>query len=109
VNGSYKGDDAIGRLMHDFGCRDPKEIYYPELAKGVKHFKEEGGRKIMCDAVKEYAAQYAEEYAEESKREDRLNIICNMIQKNYSKEQILDIGFTAEEYARAEASLLATV
>ena len=20
VNGSYKGDDAVGRLMHDFGC-----------------------------------------------------------------------------------------
>jgi hypothetical protein len=32
-----------------------------------------------------------------------------MIQKNYSKEQILDIGFTAEEYAQAEASMLASV
>jgi hypothetical protein len=102
VNGSYKGDDAIGKLMHDFGCKDSKEIYYPELAKGVKHFKENGGgRKSMCDALKEYA--------EESKREDRLNTICNMIQKNYSKEQILDIGFTAEEYAQAEVSLLTTV
>jgi hypothetical protein len=32
-----------------------------------------------------------------------------MIQKNYSKEQILDLGFTAEEYAQAETSMLATV
>jgi hypothetical protein len=113
VNGSYKGDDAIGRMMHDFGCKDSKDIYYPELAKGVKHFKEEGGRKIMCEAVEKYAESYAEKYAEkcvkESKREDRLNTICNMIQKNYSKEQILDIGFTAEEYAQAEESMLATV
>jgi hypothetical protein len=76
-------------------------VYYPELAKGVKHFKEEGGRKIMCEAV--------EKYAQNSKMEDRLNTIRNMIQKNYSKEQILDIGFTAEEYAQAEASMLATV
>ena len=56
VNGSYKGDDAVGKLMHDFGCKESKDIYYPELAKGVKHFKEEeGGRKNMCEAVEKYA------------------------------------------------------
>lgn len=56
VNGSYKGEDAIGKLMHDFGCKESKDIYYPELAKGVKHFKEEeGGRRIMCEAVEKYA------------------------------------------------------
>lgn len=61
VNGSYKGEDAIGNLMHDFGCKESKDIYYSELAKGVKHFKEEeGGRKIMCEAVEKYAASYAE-------------------------------------------------
>ena len=65
VNGSYKGEDAIGKLMHDFGCKESKDIYYPELAKGVKHFKEEeGGRKIMCEAVEKYAQSYAEKYAE---------------------------------------------
>ena len=52
VNGSYQGDDAVGKLMHDFGCKNSKDIYYPELAKGVKHFKEEeGGRKAMCEAA----------------------------------------------------------
>lgn len=44
VNGNYKGDDTVGRLMHDFGCKEAKDMYYPELAKGVRHFKEEGGR-----------------------------------------------------------------
>lgn len=59
VNGSYKGSDAIGKLMHDFGCQKSKDIYYPEIAKGVKHFKEEGGRKIMCEAVEKYAQEIA--------------------------------------------------
>jgi len=59
VNGSYKGDDAVGRLMHDFGCKESKDMYYPELAKGVKHFKEEGGRKIMCEAVERYGDRRA--------------------------------------------------
>ena len=44
VNGNYKGDDTVGRLMHDFGCKEAKDMYYPELAKGIRHFKEEGGR-----------------------------------------------------------------
>lgn len=44
-----------------FGCKESKDMYYPELAKGVRHFKEEeGGRKIMCEAVKKYAEIYAE-------------------------------------------------
>jgi hypothetical protein len=60
VNGNYKGDDTIGRLMHDFGCKEAKDMYYPELAKGVRHFKEEGGRERMCEAVEKYAEQKAE-------------------------------------------------
>ena len=55
VNGNYKGDDTVGRLMHDFGCKEAKDMYYPELAKGVRHFKEEGGRERMCEAVEKYA------------------------------------------------------
>lgn len=55
VNGAYKGDDAIGNLVHDFACKESKDIFYPELAKGMKHFKEEGGRKEMCEAVENYA------------------------------------------------------
>ena len=55
VNGSYKGDDADDRLMNGFGCKKPKDIYYFELAKGAKHFKEEGSRKAMCEAVEKYA------------------------------------------------------
>ena len=61
VNGAYKGNDAVGKLMHDFGCRESKDMYYSELAKGVKHFKEEeGGRKIMCEAVERYGDRRAE-------------------------------------------------
>ena len=30
-------------------------MYYPELAKGVRYFKEEGGRERMCEAVEKYA------------------------------------------------------
>lgn len=76
VNGAYKGDDAIGNLVHDFGCRESNDMYFPELAKGVRHFKEEeGGREIMCEAVERYAEQKAEQKAENV----RLNVLLDSI------------------------------
>ena len=74
VNGNYKGDDEVGKLLHDFGCKESKDMYYPELAKGVRHFKEEeGGRRIMCEAVEKYAEQKAEKA--------RLNNLLDSIRK----------------------------
>ena len=34
VNGEYKGDDPIGRLVHDMWCKNADDMYYPELAEG---------------------------------------------------------------------------
>lgn len=79
VNGNYMGDDTIGRLMHDFGCKEPKDMYYPELAKGVRHFKEEGGREKMCEAVENYAKSYAEKYAEQKAEIARLDSLLEAI------------------------------
>lgn len=82
VNGSYNGEDAIGKLMHDFGCKDSGDMYYSELVKGMKHFKEEeGGRKIMCEAVEKYAKSYAEKYAEKYAENVRLNSLLDSIKK----------------------------
>ena len=47
VNGEYKRNDEIGKLLHDSGCKESKDMYYPELAKGVRHFKEEEGWRWM--------------------------------------------------------------
>jgi hypothetical protein len=54
INGSYVGDDSIGKLIHDFKCKKSKDMYYPELADGVRHFKEEGGNGVMCELVENY-------------------------------------------------------
>lgn len=62
VNGSYEGDDPIGKLVHDFRCEKSADMFYEEFSKSVKHFKEtEGGRRAMCEAVIAYGNQRAEE------------------------------------------------
>ena len=62
VNGSYKDDsDPVGRLMHDFRCLSSVDMFYSELAKQVKYFKEtEGGQDIMCQVFEELAEKRAD-------------------------------------------------
>ncbi len=57
------------------------DMHYPELAKGVRHFKEEGGRIRMCEAVEKYAESYAEKYAEQKAESVRLNSLLDSIKK----------------------------
>ncbi len=57
VNGAYEGDDDIGKLIHDFHCKQASDIYNAELAESVRHFKEEGGKSDMCEAVEKYATE----------------------------------------------------
>lgn len=53
-------------------------MYYPELARGMRHFKEEGGRKKMCEAVEKYAEQKAETVRLNSLLESIRNLMANM-------------------------------
>jgi hypothetical protein len=79
VNGSYKGNDPIGKLVHDFRCKTSGDMFYGELSDGVKHFKEtEGGRKVMCKAVEEYGNMRAEAAAEEQQVELIKNLMDTM-------------------------------
>ena len=94
VNGNYRGDDAIGKLMEDFRATSSTGMNYKELADGVHHFKEtEEGRDIMCESVK----KYAEEYAADSKVEMVKNLMKNM---KLTLEQALNAtGITGKERA----------
>ncbi|RKI40592.1 hypothetical protein D7V86_05465 [bacterium D16-51] len=40
VNGTYRGNDEIGKLMHDFSCTSPDDMNYETLAKKARYFKQ---------------------------------------------------------------------
>jgi hypothetical protein len=69
VNGSYKGDDPIGRLVHDFRCKDPDDMYYEELSRGVQHFKGKGGNNSMSELLEKYAQMKADQAVEKATKE----------------------------------------
>ena len=78
VNGSYKGNDDIARLMDDFRQTESENMHFKVLAQGVEHYKEtEKGRETMCDAVKEYAKEYAYEREMDTKKGMVKNLMKN--------------------------------
>ena len=84
VNGAYRGDDDIGRLMHDFSCSDPKDMVNKELADLTRYFKEtEKGVEAVCKVM--------EDMRTEKERETRLDDIKNLMDTlKLSVEQAMD-------------------
>ena len=54
VNGEYRGDSELGKLMHDFSCSDPDDMYFKIVADGARYLKEtKEGVETMCKAFEE--------------------------------------------------------
>lgn len=54
VNGRYRGDDEVGRLMHDFFCTNPDDMNYEALARKARFFKQdEKGVATMCKIMED--------------------------------------------------------
>ena len=55
VNGAKKGDSTdLEKLMHDFSCTRADDMYYEQLAKTMRYYKEDGkGVSIMCKAMED--------------------------------------------------------
>lgn len=80
VNGQYRGNDEIGKLMHDFSCTDPTDMNYEALAKRARYFKQnEKGvaamSKILEDMRNEAAREAAQKAELKSARETAERLI----------------------------------
>ena len=108
ANTAVKDDTDKSELLQLFLRKDVfEDDRYPELSKAIKYFKQtEGGRSEVCKTVEDYARNYAKDYAMQERSEERLDAIQRMIKKNYSKEDILDLGYSEKEYEKAEQELL---
>jgi hypothetical protein len=77
VNASYKGDDDIGRLMHDFLCSDPDDMFTEMLAEKARYLKTDPkGVDIMCKAMEDLR----EESIQRGIDQNRVESIKNLMQ-----------------------------
>ncbi len=85
VNGEYRGDDAVGKLMHDFFCNNPDDMNYEELAKKARYLKkDEEGVNTMCKIFEEIREEGLIEGAKKNQKE----IAARMIKGNMSLEDV---------------------
>ncbi len=98
VNTVIDDGTDIAELMSCFTKKEVKSSKFPALSSEVKRLKEtEGGVSAVCEVM--------QMYIEETVHAERMARIQKMIRKGCSKEFILDLDYTEEEYAEAEAEL----
>ena len=90
VNGAYRDETPIGKLMHDFSCTDPANMYYDELAERVRFFKEDKeGILIMCKTMEDMR----NESLQEGKKEEKRSTVLRMLEiGKYALEEIAEIA-----------------
>ena len=62
VNGEYRGDNPLGKLMHDFSTSNADEMYFKEFADKMRFYKQdEEGVQMASKIVEEYGDKRAAE------------------------------------------------
>ena len=92
VNGAYRGDTSIGKLMHDFSCTDAADMCYEILADRVRFFKEsKEGIQIMCRAM--------EDMRNQTLKEGMINVAKKMLEDGtITLEKIAEfVGLSVDE------------
>ncbi|MBR1445371.1 MAG: PD-(D/E)XK nuclease family transposase [Firmicutes bacterium] len=84
VNSKIQNDTELGRLMHDFNCKDPSKMYNKTLAERTEYFKSsKEGVSAMCAIM--------EQVADERERETTLKYIKKiMFKRTMSAEEAMD-------------------
>ena len=108
VNGEYKGDDSLGKLMHDFSTPNADEMYYAELAEKVRFYKQdETGVQMASKIVEEYGNDRAAEALQigikQGAQQQAIETAIKMLKKDFSVNDILEFtGLAIEEIQKLQ-------
>ena len=102
VNGEYRGDSEIGRLMHDFGCTDADDMNFELLADRTRYLKNNPkGVSEMCKIIEDMR----NEERAEGMREGMITAALRMLEAGkYALEEIVSIsGLSLDEVKKLQA------
>ncbi|MFR5617321.1 MAG: PD-(D/E)XK nuclease family transposase [Clostridium sp.] len=112
VNGKYRGDDEVGKLMHDFSCTDPDDMNYEILAKKARYFKQDekgvATMASMCKLMEDMRNEAAHEAAHKAERESARKTAKRFLKMGkLSHEEIADgTGLPLEEVKALEEEIM---
>ena len=99
VNTVIDDGSDISDLMACFMKKEVKNPKFPALSAEVSRLKEtEGGAQSVCAVM--------ERYERMAVKKEKIERIIVMVEKGYSKEDILDIGYTEDEYCEARTQMV---
>ena len=112
VNGAYRGDSAIGKLMHDFSCTEPGRMNYPLMEEVTRYYKEtQEGVEYMCKAFEEvrtegYNRGVRQGVQQGAKQKEISNLQSLMTNLKMTAQQAMDALSIPKEEQEATAKLL---
>ncbi len=82
VNGAYRGDSDIGKLMHDFSCASADDMNFRIMADNTRYLKENTkGVRSMCKVIEDMLREEREEVTAEVTVEVTEGIVREMLRK----------------------------
>lgn len=92
VNGEYRGNSEIGRLMHDFNCTNADDMSFPLLAEKTRYLKENPkGVSEMCKVMEDLRMESIKEGIEQGEARKAQSMALKLYQKGYSVEDIAEM------------------
>ena len=99
INNKIQDETPLGKLMHDFCCKNPDEMHYKELADKARYFKcEEEGIDKMGDVMEKLIAKREKEAVEKANmkaasktekavKKERVELAQTLLKENESLER----------------------
>lgn len=103
VNGEYRGDSDLGKLMYDFNCTNADDMNFELIAERTRYLKENPkGVNEMCKVIEDMRR----EEREEGRLEGMQEIVLKMLEdERYSIEELAALsGFSTEEIKKFKLS-----
>ena len=89
VNGSYRGNDDLGKLMFDFSQKTADNIYFEKIKDRVKYLKnEKEGVNEMCALVEEYAEKKAAAVRAEGRVEGSIAALDKLLKEGLISAEV---------------------
>lgn len=102
VSGNRTDDTPLGRLVHDFKCKVPSEMFYKPLADRAHDLKEtNGGKSDMCQIIEELNAKASAIAVARAKKDISKQTALKLLRKTqHTLEEISDYSDLSIEEVR---------
>ena len=108
VNGSYRDDSPVGRLMHDFFCTRGEDMHYGVLAQRMDYFKKTNeGSDTMCEAMEKLVRKRELKAEQRGTQQNKLQTAQRMLAAGrYALDEIVEItGLPLEDIQQLRSTM----